>query len=248
MKMITTIAQREMNALFSTPMGWFALFSFVLLSGLVFSILITNAIEISLFGPALDVHQVILPNFFGILILFLLFLSPAVGMGIFSQDLQQKRFSWLLGTPISSWELVLGKWLGLSGFMSILILSSTHCMGLLSWFADPKWEFIVLNYMTLWLCSQGFISIAMLCSAQSANSLISLASSFAILFILWFMGPLGDPFGNAFSQFIYYASPLPRVEHLLDGWVMFYDVIYFVLLTMLSIFWTVHRIERYRWQ
>ena len=113
MRIILTIAQRELQSFFHTTIGWLCLVGFVGLSGFMFALIATAYVDptYALQGQPIDVNEYLIPDFFGIISVFLLMLAPALSMRSFSEDQQQGSFELLLSSPITSSQIVWGKYL-----------------------------------------------------------------------------------------------------------------------------------------
>ena len=75
-------------------------------------------------------------------------------MRAFSEDLQQGSFELLLSSPIHSSQIVWGKFLGILGFLGILLLSTSHIIVLLYWISSPSPVIMLgLNYLSTFLMS-----------------------------------------------------------------------------------------------
>ena len=133
MKGIYAIARRELDSYFATPVGWLCLCGFVAITGFFFALMVTDYTLQSTqqamnpyMADQLNVNEYLLPAFFGNWAVILLFLCPAISMRIFSEDYKQRSFELLLSSPVSSTEIVLGKYLGALGFLAVVFFGTTH--------------------------------------------------------------------------------------------------------------------------
>jgi len=248
MKIILAIAKREIDGYFRTVVGWLSLLGFVAVCGLTFALIITDATNPSYYGQAIGINDAIIPAFFGTVSVFLLLLSPALAMRIFSEDIHQQSFELLLSSPITSTQIVLGKFLGALGYLMVMLLATAHCPTILFWLGEPSLLVLSLNYLAITLLTASFISVGMFTSAFTSNQLVSLTLSFGLLLILWFCGTVGDEYSTGMLQFITYLSPLPHIESLGKGLLQTKDIVYFLTFIGFFLFATQQRIEAYRWQ
>lgn len=248
MKFILAIAKRELDGYFQTVIGWLTLLGFVGITGLVFGLLITDATDPAYFGQEIDINEMLLPAFFNVLSVILLLLSPAISMRVFSEDYQQGSFPLLLSSPITSTQIVLGKFFGTLGYLGISFLATLHCVALLFWFSTPSISIIILNYLALFLCTASFFSIGLFVSSTTKNQLVSLSLSFSILLSLWFLGSLGDQYSEGLRFFFAEISPLPHLDSLSKGLVTISDISYFLVVSGFFLYLSVQKIESLRWQ
>src|SRR5947209_3832777 len=109
MRNVVLITMREFYELFATPAVWAMATLFQLLAGVRFS----SFIYVARYADLEALHMVLA----SILILFL----PIVTAGRIAQERRQGTMEMLLTSPLSPWELVGGKFLGLMGFVGLLV-------------------------------------------------------------------------------------------------------------------------------
>jgi ABC-2 type transport system permease protein len=113
---IKTITKRELGAYFTSPLAFVFIVIFLLLCGF-FTFMIGGFFErgeASLVRPFFDWHP-----------WFYLFLVPAVGMRLWSEERRQGTIELLLTMPITSLQAILGRAVG-------------EKLGALAWHRDPR--------------------------------------------------------------------------------------------------------------
>ena len=250
MKSVFIIARRELQAYFSSAIGWLFLLGVVTLSGFVFASLISTASDPrnALQGQPININKHIIPEFFSLITIILLFLSPALSMRLFSEDLKQKSFELLLSSPISSAEIVLGKFLGSLGYVAIVLLSLSHCTFVLFWLGDPDISVLAMNYLATFLTTACCMAVGMMFSSFTKSQLVALALSFITLLGCWFLYGIGQLAEGTLSEVLSFVSILSHIEQLSKGLLHTKDIIYFFSFCFLFLFATLQRIEAYRWQ
>ena len=251
MKRILAIAQRELSAYFATAMGWISLSGFVALTGLIFALIITASFMQGLqmsYGGALNVNEHVVPDLFGTIAVFLLFLTPAISMRLFAEDRKQHSIELLLSSPVSSLEIVLGKYLGAIGFLLILLIGTLHCVAIMFWISTPDPMILITNYIGVFLMGAAFLSLGMLTSACTKSQLIALVLSFGALLGLWFFTSLGGILEGSTGEIISYFSVLSHMEQMTKGLLHTKDVVYYLTFSAFFVFATHQRVEAMRWQ
>ena len=114
MRNIWTIARREYNLYFGTPMAYMVAFLFFLVLGVLFY----SNIVAALFQQMTPDTQVIV----GPMTTLILFVTPALTMRLLAAEQSSGTIELLLTAPVRDWELVVGKWLGSFMFMCTLFL------------------------------------------------------------------------------------------------------------------------------
>ncbi len=249
------IARRELEAYFATAIGWLVLCGFVFLTGLIFSLILTDlsiqAAEAAMSpygGGSVSVNEHLLPGFFGTTSVILLLISPAISMRLFSEDLRQRSMELLLSSPLSSTEIVLGKYLGAIGFLAVMLLGTLHYVALLAWLSSPDWTLVVANYAATFLMASSFLAVGMLTSSFTRSQLIALVLSFGFLLVLWFLSGIGSLATGPVGEVLGYTSVLSHSEQLGRGLLHLKDIAYYVTFIAFFLFATHQRVEAMRWE
>ena len=122
---------REIKAFFGSPMGYLVIAVFLLLNG-IFLWVFDNDFNILNSGFA-D-----LGPFFTLAPWILIFLIPAVTMRSFSDERKQGTLELLFTKPISTWEIVNGKFLGAFVLIVLALLPTLIYVAVLSYFGNPQ--------------------------------------------------------------------------------------------------------------
>jgi ABC-2 type transport system permease protein len=248
MRIIFAIAKREINAYFETALGWLYLLGFSGLSGFIFAwIVMVYTDPMANMGQPIGINDVVVPDFFGTMVVFLLLLSPALSMRSFAADRNTHALELLMSAPIRTSQIVLGKYLGILGFVAIMLASTSHCAILLFWLGDPSVTLILLNYLSTFLLAASFMAVGILTSAFTRSQLISLALSFAILLTLWFLAGVGEMASGQLAEVLSYTSTLTHLDTMSKGLLHTKDIVYFFSFIAFFLFVTHQRIESERW-
>ena len=245
MKVVLAIARRELESYFTTVIGWVFLLAFVLINGWFFASLMGQLIYYNSRGYSFDINTEVIPAFFSTVIIMVCFFAPALSMRTFSVEMKQKSFDLLLSSPISSSQIVLGKFMGAMGYIGIALLSLIHCTLFLYWIGEPDIGILLVNYLATFLTAACCISVGMLFSSFTPNQLIALVLSFISIVILMLLADLGGE--NWWVEALSYASMLSHIEYLCQGLIQTKDMVYFLSFIFLFLFATLQRIEAYRW-
>jgi len=124
--MIFNIVRKELKSLFSSPMGWVILALLQFVFGTFFLIGVDQYFQ-TMSGAMrpeqrIGITAFVGQNVFGIASFVMLFAVPLLSMRLISEERRQNTLPFLFSAPLSITEIVIGKFLGLVGFLSIIIL------------------------------------------------------------------------------------------------------------------------------
>src|SRR6266540_6580534 len=130
MRNILAIAQKELKAYFSSPVGWVIMGVWALLYGYFFvailQFFVRQSMQMNQFGmqgpQAMNVNQQLLrPLIAQNLPILVLFLLPAVTMRTYSEERRSGTLELLLTSPLSDLEIIMGKFLGAMGLYAVML-------------------------------------------------------------------------------------------------------------------------------
>ncbi len=247
MRNIWTIAKREYNNYFNSPLAYVVALAILFPIGIIFSIIMFSSSQQSAFGgpaPAPD----ILTYWFVVL---LIFFSPAVTMRLISDEARMGTLELLLTAPIRDFELVAGKWLGALLFISSLTAITLTFPIIMNNFIVPgiDMKMLLSSYLGVILVSAALISLGVGISAIFSNQFAAFFVTFALFFFLWIL--VGVP-ANFLEQggdvFKYLSLGTHFFDSMNRGTVNLGDVVYFLSLTALGLFIGTSAVEIRRWR
>jgi ABC-2 type transport system permease protein len=156
----------------------------------------------------------------------------------------------LLTAPVRDWELVVGKWLGALGFMVALMAVTWVYPLILHRMTNPGIDqgVLVSAYLGLVLMVAAILAIGTLVSAFFRSTLAAAGATLAVILLLWIIGGFASGAGGANEL----ARYLSFVSHFYDnfyrGVVDLQDVVYYVSLTVLTLFLASQVVESRRWR
>ena len=132
---VRTIAKRELAAYFESPVAYVFLVVFLLLSGFfTFSL-----------GGFFELGEASLNAFFNWMPWLFLFLVPAVGMRLWSEERRQGTLELLLTLPVTTWQAIVAKFLASWLFLAIALALTFPIIITVNWLGDPDNGVIVAD-------------------------------------------------------------------------------------------------------
>jgi ABC-2 type transport system permease protein len=260
-----TIAGRELRSLFVSPVAYVVLTLFAVISGFLFftSVLafdaqIVEVQQLQLFDylAKINLNDQLLGPFYSVIWVVMLFLIPGVTMGLFANEKAQGTQELLFTSPITIWELVLGKYLAAAAFVTLLIAIVAIYTGVLFLYGDPEpWKSLA-GLLGLWLVGLAYAAIGAFASSVTRNQLIAFFLALVLLFILWLLsivadlGAAGGAMGSesVVSDLMRWLSSADRFEQLVKGLIDTRDLAYFAFLIATFLVLAKTSVESVRWR
>ena len=224
MKSIWTITKRELAGYFNSPVAYVFLVIFLLMTA-AFTFLI---------GQFMDRNQATLQPFFMWHPWIYLFLVPAVGMRLWSEERRQGTMELLLTLPISLWHCIIGKFLASWLFLTLALVMTFPIWITVSYLGDPDHYVILASYIGSFFLAGAYLSITSVTSAFTRNQVISFILSVVICLFLVLCGwpPVTDVVETlaprSIVEFVAAFSVMPNVEQFNNGQIDSRAVIYFL--------------------
>ncbi len=172
-----SICKKELNQFFSNLTGYIAIILFLLINGIFLFLL--NDSSIFEYGYAS------LDKFFELAPWVLLFLIPAITMRSLADEFKTGTFEILQTKPLTSWQIVLGKYNAVLVILLFVILPTfiyVITIKTLSVTGGIDSGGIAGSYLGLFLLGSVFSSISICCSSFTSNAVVAfLISAFACL-------------------------------------------------------------------
>ena len=176
------IAQRDFKGIFGTPVGWIAACIIFMVAGLLFYIVTFGLLTR---GQAVDPVSEVLGSLTGFLNYINIFIVPIFTMRVMSEELSEGTYRLQASAPISTWEIVGGKFLGIMFYFGVIGLLMLIYPLYVSLFAQPDYKVMFSGWLGLILNISAIVSIGLFIGTLTKNAVISYLGSvfFVILFL-----------------------------------------------------------------
>lgn len=236
MNKILAIAQKELTAMFMSPVATIVLVITLSAFNVFFYLLIAEGREASL------------RDVFKVMEFMFVFIVPILTMRIFSEEKRAGTMEFLMTTPTTNTEIVLGKYLGSLAFFSVIIAFTTIYYPIIEVFGSPDKLAVLSGYVGLWLEGAMFIAIGMLASTWTSNQIVAAITSYAILFLLFFSAIFISSLSGPAKTFLLYAGTTSHAENFAVGLITPGDLIYYLSGILACILLARLSIENRQWQ
>ena len=233
---MSAILKRELGAYFSSATAYVVMAVFFFFSGLFFNYYCISANSSSL------------SYVYGNMFYIVLFLIPILTMKSFAEEKKQKTDQALLTSPTSLTEIVLGKFLGAFTLYFICCLIFLVYAVVIAIFTTPEWSVILCTFLGMLLLGAALIAINVFISVLTESMVIAAV--------------IGMGAGLVISMTNYLVSLIPvewlknivnkinflsYYENFTYGILSIVDVVFFLSVTALFLFFTVRMLDKRRW-
>ena len=231
---ILTIAKREVVGFFASPVAYVFIVIFLLLSGF-FTFMVSG-----FFAQG----QANLQAFFAWHPWLYLFLVPAVGMRMWSEERRLGTIELLLTMPITPWQAIVGKFLASWLVLALALFLTFPIILTVNYLGHPDNGVIIASYFGSLLLSGTYLSISTMTSAMTRNQVVSFIVSVVLCLFLILAGwPPVTNFltgwaGASLVDTVAAFSVMSHFESIQKGVIDSRDVFYFFSVIAFSLFAT----------
>lgn len=161
MKGTREIFKKELKGYFASPIAYIVIAIFLVLTGWFF------------FSTFFLFNQAELRNFFSLLPVTFAFIVPAVTMRLFSEEFNTGSFELLATLPVTTVDIVLGKFLAASAFVAFMLMPTLAYGAFIGYLGDLDWGPWIGGYLGALLLGAAFSAIGLFASSLTKNQIIA---------------------------------------------------------------------------
>jgi ABC-2 type transport system permease protein len=232
---IIAITKRELTGYFASPVAYVFLVIYLLLAGFF-----TFTVGLGFF----EMGQASLVSFFRWQPWLFLFLVPAVGMRLWSEERRSGTIELLLTMPITAWQAIVGKFVASWLFLALALLLTFPLILTVNYLGNPDNGVILASYLGCLLLAGSYLAISCMTSALTRNQVVSfiLAVVFCLFLILAGFPPVTNLISGWFSpgvvQLVASFSVITHFDNFQKGLVDLRDLIFFLSVMGFALFTT----------
>ena len=259
MRNIWTIARKEMNSYFRSPIAYCVLAVFAIIFGYFFyNILamfvlqsLTQAQYAQMYGetPAvMNVNEMVIRPLLMNNGFVCLFLVPMITMRLFAEEKKTGTIELLMTSPVTDVQIMLGKFLAAVMLYATMLAITLLYMLVLFRYGYPGLE--APGGGISWADSARLLlpldRAAVL--HDDRNQLIAGSLTFFVLLLLWVLDCSSQYSGNWWGGLASYVSLTPHIENFSKGVIDFKDTVYYLSVIASGLFFSVRSVESVRWR
>ena len=254
MRNVFTICGKELKSYFTSPIAYLLMALFGLIFGYFFfsaTVFFVNAgLRQQLGGQQqpMSINEYVISPLLGNASVVGLFLIPLISMRLFAEEKRTGTIELLMTSPISDWEIILGKWLGAMAFLLVLLLPLAVIVAVLAATAAPDFGPILTGALGLFLIGAFYMAIGTFISTTTKNQIIAGAATFSVCLLLWVLSWVSSYNDAGWAQAVAYCSILTHFEPFSKGIIDTKDLVFYISAIFLGLFLTSRSLDSLRWR
>ncbi|MGH9196566.1 MAG: ABC transporter permease, partial [Acidimicrobiia bacterium] len=251
---IFAIAQRELKSYFASPIAYVLIGFYALMFGWFFAVTLSYFLQMSLQmgmspgGGSINVNQqMIRPILMNVGVVGL-FVLPVITMRTYAEEKRSGTIELLLTSPVTDFQIILGKFLGAIGLYATMLLVTFISVGMLFVYGNPEWRPIAVGYLGLLLLGGCFISVGLLISSFTKSQVLAAFVTFAVFLLLWLLDWLAPLTGPKVEKILSYVSLTQHFDDFAKGVLDSKHLVYYLSFITFGLFLTARSVDSERWR
>jgi ABC-2 type transport system permease protein len=256
MRALWAVYKREVALFFRSGVAYAIAFGLLFFMGVLFSASLWQFVvnNTSGFSQQLITANVAVVNTLGTLTFLLFIIAPLLTMRLISEETREGTLEVLMTLPMGDWAFVVGKFLAVWTFYTVLLLITLVYVFILAQIGVPDTGIVFSAYLGAWLYGGLTLAVSLIWSAVSEDQIVAAflgAASILVLYLADGVAILANAqslTANA-ADFIRELSLNAHYQDtMLQGIVRAEDVLYFLLMMAFALFLTTLMVGTRRWR
>lgn len=251
------IARKELKSFFLTP-------TFYLIAGIICIILsllfpahftmFVNQMQMAAQQPGgsqqANIHYGLYLRHLSYMNLLLIFVVPALTMKLFAEEKKMRTFDLLLTSPVTSWQIVIGKFLAVAGAIgAIMLIALLYPLVTLMFVNKIHWPSLFLAFSGIYILSLIYVAMNLFCSSLTESVLISFILSVILNVSIWFVGIGVEIVDSQWARQVFeHISLANQLSGLVEGTLRIQSIAFFISSIALFLFLAERVVESHRWR
>lgn len=238
MNKIFTLAKKELDSYFNSPLGYIVAGVFLIAAGWIFmqGFFITG--------------QASMRSFFSFMPVILLFILPAVTMSSWAEEKKSGTVEVLLTLPVRNLQVVVGKFLSAFIFLVILLALTFPIPVMVSRLGQPDEGMIWSGYLGTIFLGAAYIAIGLWVSSVTKNQIIAFLMALVVIFVFYIAGSsfVLDAMPGAVAAVGKNLSLATHFNSILRGVISIKDFVYYISIVVFFLFLNTQVVAERKWK
>lgn len=260
MRGIWTIGAKELKAYLARPAFWVICFLLSVLFSYTFGLgaaeFVSNQGRMMMhqgmggMDTQANIHYALFLRQLSMLNLLMIFAIPVLTMKLLSEEKKMRTFDLLLTSPVTSLEIVLGKFLAAAGavfvitFLALLYPISTRLFA-----ENIQWAPLLISFGGIFLVGLFYAAMNLFCSSLTESLLVSFFMSIILNVSIWFVGIGVEMVDTQWArQILEHISLNSHLAGLVEGTIRSQAIVFIFSAIALFVFLSERVVESHRWR
>jgi ABC-2 type transport system permease protein len=241
MAKIGHLCWKELKTYFTSWLAYAILAGWVFIAGYTFVAVLLASTAAGNFYLA-PIYQ----NF----VVMLVFIAPLLTMRLLAEERREGTIEMLFTSPLTEWQVTLGKFLGAFAFVAAMALLTIHIPFFAARYGSVDFGPVWGGYIALLCLGAGAMAFGLFCSSLTDSQVVAGFLTFGGLLISWMLAWLGSnaAIQNNFVGFLTQLSIYSHFDRMLQGAIDTKDLVFFASVVLLFLFATVRVLESRKWR
>lgn len=259
------ILNKELKIAFTTPVAYVVYFAFALFSSVVFydqllqyeqQLQRTRHMEDTELLSVLNFNDIILTHLFANAQIVFVIAVPVLTMRVLAEEKRHRTMELLMTTPISPWQVVVGKYVAYLAVLASLVLILLVYPLILSAFGTNSlvgesvidWPATLLGLFGVFLTGAMFGAVGFFFSSITESQVVAALMSVFSLLILWRVSTLASEAPGWLGDALLFVTPTTHMSSFVRGVLSPADVLYYLSGSFFFLYLTHRMVEGQRWR
>jgi len=220
----TRIFNKEFKVYFISPIAYIVISIFLVVTGWFF------------FSTFFLYNQAELRQFFALLPITFSFIIPAITMRLFSEELNTGSYEVLLTLPVTTREIIAGKFMAAFSFLVIMMLPTLFYAISIAFIGDLDPGPVIGGYIGSLLLGGMFISIGIFATSLTKNQIIAFITATVICFALTLIDNLLFFLPESMLNIFQELGAGYHFRNIAKGVIDSRDILYFLSFTFVALY------------
>lgn len=251
MSSVVVLMRREVQTYFVSPIAYTVIVGFLFISGYGFLDAVdayarTHPMRFAM--ETASIQKDLVPRLNMWINLATLLCLPALSMRMFSEERKGGTIELLLTSPLTTAQLVLGKYLGALMVYGIIILLTLPYIAVLGHIGNPEWGAMVTTYLGFFLFGAVLLAVGLFASAITENQIVALVITYAVFLPFFLVDEVVTLVGTGMGDILSGLSVAVAKEAFTQGLLDTHGLVLHGLLVFLFLYLSAQLLDSNRWR
>jgi len=259
LRKVLVLAGKEFRGFLRMPLGYALLGVYALVAGMVLVTLLymfhdqllrvaQQAPMARAAPPVVDVQISVVTPYLLNAAALLVFVVPFLTMRSLAEEKRSRSLEVLVAYPLSAWQIVVGKFLGVYAFCLLMLLISLGHLAVLTHVSNPEAPALWVGYLGLLLLAAALVAMGLFVSSLATGQVEAAVLTLGLFLVLVMGGELAGPGAGAWQSVMRTLSPLGLYQPFGRGMLPWDGLLALVAASVFFVALTLRGVDLLKWR